>query len=250
MAGFLYFLPNFTTLPGDRLAQVGLAHALAPGFAAAPISAGPDGSPGLVLADPANVDSVGYHPADQAWQQAPGQSWWLGTVNGAEPTPADLARETLAESRVIELADGRQWLVPVARRFDEPKQWTGPIPYAPVLPFVYAHGPSGWEATRVLPRFAALWELACDWSAARLGSLDERQRKRFQLVDGQIDAALLCLAVNYRLGPAEVTHLGLLTEQHCVQILDVLIDHERFQALNKKKQEILRSASGSPGAAA
>jgi hypothetical protein len=246
MAGFLYFLPHCQGLSPKDFERVGLAHALDRQFKAAPVVRGPDGNPGLVVSAD-NVPSVGYFPGTQTWQKAPGQPWMVGTINGHEPTPQDLERGTIVECREVELVDGRTWKLPVARQFQEPETWGEGIPFYWRLPRSLGLSDQGeWLEKEVIPKYADLWKLAIDWSAWTAQEMDEEQMARFTF-DGQVDAAVQCLAVHYRIGRVEAALLGLLTIELAREVLDVLIDLERFLVLAKKKQAALRMASGLPG---
>lgn len=252
MAGFLYYLSGRNNLPVREIAQLGLDHALDRKFESNPVTMGPDGKPGLVLAATGSVPALGYWPESQTWAVGPGKSWWLGTINEHEPKPADLARRQMLDSEGLVLADGRSWLVPIARRFTEPRPdaWDAPFRFAINLPELIDLNDAGeWRIGSVVDQYRPLWSLACDWAALRQGDAGEELAERLN-GRGRASAAVQVLAVNYRLGPCEVARLKLLTREHCEQILDYLIDQPSYELLVKKKLARLVSASTSPGATA
>lgn len=253
---FLYYLPNRKPLNARDL-RTALPHAFeARSFpTAVEVTRGPDGKAGMIAADSARHEqNIAYLPELQTWRQAPG-GIWVGLFNDAPPGPDDLVRETPLDGYKTELADGRAWLCPRAYEFSEPENeaWEQPLPFERRLPLVAAIDADGkWTVAGVLPKHRELWDLAADWGALRFNQPDDRQLARFDGA-GQLSGAVLALAANYLVGPAECSLLGLLTIEHAREVLDRLIDRPRFEALAKKKNTWLAarsSAAGSPGPAA
>jgi hypothetical protein len=157
----------------------------------------------------------------------------------------------------VELVDGRRWQLPVARRFGVPQtdaEWDAPLPYRIQLPQALALQADGtWDEAGVIPKYARLWQIASEFVECKLfemgllGPPSDVVLARFDFA-GQIAAAIECLAINYRVGPAEASRLGLLTIEHCRRILEVLIDQESFETLFKKKASRHATANMSPGA--
>lgn len=252
MAGFLYFVPNVETVGPDLVKKLELDHAIGRKHEAAPVTRGPSGEPGVILAAEGSVPACGYYPESQKWVMAPHRKWCIGSIAGHEPTPDDLERNDSGsiEAQEVELVDGRRWKLPVARRFEDPEAWQSgrPFQFFVNLPRSLAYQSDGtWASTEVIPQYRSLWNLALDWAAVRHGEPDEELLKRFD-VDHQAQSAIRCLAIKYRIGPVEATHLGLLTLEACREILDVLIDFRRYVQLLKKKRDALSAEPGSHGA--
>jgi hypothetical protein len=92
-----------------------------------------------------------------------------------------------------------------------------------------------WTAIGVLPKFDTLWKLAEGIAAGRWGG-DEQARQKYT-GDQAVDAAVLCLQANYRLGRIETAMLGILTDELASDVLDRLVDGPVFAEFLKKKVE-------------
>jgi len=226
MAGLLYFLPLVARVDRDLLHQT-LGHVLEPDDqpAQGEIGAGPDGGRGVLIAlDPEPDCGLGYDPAAQTWCQAAGGTLWLGYPNDARPSPQDLLREEVVAGHLVRLGDGQEWMVPTARYF----AGGSTLPQSIVL------GPNGEKVTRALPRFAALSRHAdrCAQNIRILMGMDERPKDwQAMSVDEGWDICVDALALNYRLGPNEVSLLELVTTQNMQHILEALCDWQTVQAV-------------------
>ena len=259
MAGFLYFLPSLRGITATTAATIlrerGLADAIdAPGPTRQ--STHPDAGDGLVLAAEGHPDDlVGIWPDRQTWRRLPrpgapdAPPVWIGYTNDARPGPDDLARPEQLDGHLVTLADGRPWLVPKARR------WVGidgggSIQYATAVPRVSELDDAGaWQPGRIVDRFAPFWQIAADWlehvgvaAAAAEEEAGEGETARLAFdFDGLHEAAVSALAINYRIGPLEVSMLGLLTTATPAAVLDAAADVPGYLQLLKKT-----AAAGGP----
>jgi hypothetical protein len=250
MPAFLYFVPGVQpTTRREDLRRFGLDYALERCVAVGQVTAGPDGQPGIVLADGNRVaaGSVRYDSAKQDWAAVPASrrpagapAVWVGLDRAAEnrPGPEDLARSRMLPGHQVELADERLWLVPVARACaaDEDGTVRG---FAVALPRGVGLDSDGrWTAGSVLPRYRRLWELAEEWWAAFTGGKISAQDHTIQtdFSDASaFDCAVECLQANYRVGPVEISLLGLLDDGDALRrILDALVDWPVWLAAQKK----------------
>lgn len=237
MPGFLYFVPNQTFLRREDLVALGLAYAFeSPAVSNRGVSGGPAGQDGVLVAG-AGLDGsqVLYVKDRQTWRQIPQSTVWVGYETAAPPSPDDLARADQLDGYWLELADGQRWLVPIARGYRESADegelklyWSLRLPQRLELA---ADG--RWTDGGILPRYAALWDFAQSWLALRCGTAGEEDVRRLD-AQGRIDAAVLALQANYQLSRVEAALLGLLTDQHCVAILDRLIDWPKVEQFQKK----------------
>lgn len=236
MSGFLYFIPNRETLHGKEIADVGLSHVLGSAYDAVSVTNGPNGAHGVVVAARGSVPSIGYYPGGQTFEQVPGRAWWLGTINGHEPTPDDLKREKiLAPSVEMQLASGTAWKIPQAQAFGKPESEGSPIPYMPMLPQSCALDENGrWRQDKIIPRYEPLWQLCRDWTDVRAGLATEQQLARFDF-SGQADSAVQVLAVNYRISAPEAVRLGLLTIELCREVLDTFTGINSYFAIRDER---------------
>ncbi len=263
MAGFLYFLPGQNR--GIKIADLqaaGLGYAFERRMSPREVlGGGPDGNPGVVVADPESVPDIGYYADRQTWRKIPGSRNWLGYLTHNRPTPADLQRDQVLDGHWITLADGNEWLVPIARgsveeTFETPGgakdtrlAWCRNLPEATSIDDDEGH----WIRDGVLARYRPLWDTATRWWDARSGAKipDAEEGKPTRVTfdfDGTNDGALLALQANYRVSKIEAAALGLFDDQCVVEILDALIDWPTIEAwLKKKARSIADSSSTDDG---
>jgi hypothetical protein len=249
MASLLYFVPNRQTgLSAEELRAIGLGHALDGSVHQQTVSAGPGGNGGVVLADGQHCDParVRYVPAEQDWVETPFGS--LGRWKSDAIGPADLIRDKPLNGHFVELADGKKWLCPVARTHGTE---AGAVCWYHSLPRSVSMGTNRkWKPGTVVPRYRRLWEICQAWWDVRAASAVTAQTAelgdtiRFDF-DGLHESAVECLATNYRLGPDEISVLGLFDSGSARAILDALIDMPALIALTEeleKKTESLAHA--------
>ena len=259
----LYYIPGQQDSRPEAIAEAGLSHVIGPDsplFARLGTQRGPDGGSGL-LVRPGSSDTIGLDRQAESceWQKAPGdRRWWIGVAG--ETRPAELARKERIAGHEVELGDGRRWLVPVARTFGVGSR----------LPQQLVLGPDGetWEG-RPLERFAAVSAKAERVERAIGGTLREDEEPFVLMAEGAAIAAD-ALALNYRVGPAEVSALGLLVVAHydpadpktwppVLRVLWAFIDGPTLEAVDAEEEEAARArrpldtpdgSSSSPGAEA
>ena len=209
MAGLLYFFPGTEDL--GVAATLGLDRIFESRDADLNRCVGPGGKAGLLAVPPVlpagERPSAAYFPAEQLWDPAPSGNYWIGRMIAKPPRPLDLMRRGPVDGYVVELADRQSYIVPVARSLD------GATP----LPQKLRLGADGqWAKGDVVERFAGLWKRACrswDLFLAESGRLADGQSVEPGTEQELIEIAVYALAVNYRVGPAEVSVLGLLDTQ-------------------------------------
>lgn len=277
MAGILYYLPDEGAgVKIERLRELGLGHAFDDNgdFSPCPVTGGPDRGNGVVIADPKRLgddtSKIGYYADRQRWFALPGAKWQVGCYTDAAPGPADLARPSLLDGHPVRLADGTDWIVPLARGLTEQD---GELRYYKPLPTKVGLDAEGnWSPGEVTGRFARLWQIACEyWDATEIlaGKLadepeagDEdpdaaeatkRQLEKVRLefdYDGMHDKALEVLAFNYRVGKAEVGLLELFDDSSARAILDAATDWPAAVAFLEKKMTQLAGTPTGPGGTA
>lgn len=231
MAGLLYHFPE-KKVGRHLFERAGLVHALE-GRSVGTVGTtarGPSGREGCIVAPPC---PRGHAPAPQAadgatWVQVPGQDVWLGWLPDARPSPQDLARATQVPGHEVQLADGASWLVPVARRVNG----------SSALPRALRWDGQAWSAGDVVAAHARLWGVACRLWDALLSASEGGT----VTLDVECDAVALALATNYRLGPPELSALGLLTTAARDEVIKALVDLPVLEALQGKAGAAGRSS--------
>ena len=176
----------------------------------------------------------------------------VGHWQAAAVRPADLLRDKPLAGHLVELADGYEWLSPMARSHAEESArivWRHALPRGVALnPFEKDQEQRKWQPGPVLPRYRRLWDLGLAWWDVRMAAGTDA---RFDF-NGLYAAAAECLSANYRLGPDEITLLGLFDSDSAESILDALIDLPGLAALSaelQKKTAALAQAQVSPPSA-
>jgi len=252
MTQFLYYVPELTARPtGETLSGLDLVARFPDGNTIfAPVTGGPDGKHGAIVA----ADAVGavYVPDRQTWQRC--HHWWLGWNKATPPGPADLVRRDTLPGLPFRLADGHEWVVPVAE----------------LRPKIEVFRDGAWRL-EADPRHDALWafaekvreetwepinEAVVSWMIA-LGAIQSAEDPDLALdvatkahADFQSSMAALnpsvaveILGHNYRMGNEEVSALGLLSQDpaggacHKWQILDTLVDGHGIRAARAGKKK-------------
>lgn len=236
-------------------------------FARQAVARGPDGQAGL-LVSPTQGGGCIYAPDAQSWIDCGG--WWLGWNIGDRPTPRDLERADPIRGQALPLGDGQLWTIPVARLLPQIRRWD-PAHQA----FGAARDPRYdwlWTLTETLrarwwdPLDAAdmPWRAAGALYHARVAALQQAPETEQKAAEKELADALATierlyearraaaaaidpvdtvavLAVNYRVGPEEVSALDLLRIDPATglstdgMILDVLVDGDGIRAARQKK---------------
>ncbi len=223
MGQLLYFIEGVEAVSPELLKQLGLAYAFEAGCAQRRAGNGPGEQTGVVCA--ADSDQVGYFPQSQVWHRLPAiaaaPAVWVGWVSAAPPTPQSLLRKDAIDGHAVTLADGQEWIVPIAQR------WTGSGFSRAVGARMKLDAEGRWVEGDVLPRCAGLWRVANRWQDLREQSSDGEAASL--TIAEAADMCAEILAVNYRISRAEVGCLQLLDDREAyTAILDATIDLRTF----------------------
>jgi len=226
--GCLYYLPGKPMLTRRRVDDAGLGYLLdgrgGPGPTVAAMSPGPDGLAGAVftIASRRGHGAPETTLADKAkWSRIPGTEAWLGVVEDALPGPEDLQRSEIVDGHDVVLGDGFSWRVPVVRLLDGGSS----------LPRALEWDGLAWRHGDVRPAYRCLWAAALRMWDALAGSNDDGAPVT---LTEEATTAATAIALNYRVGPAEISALGLLDTHSEVEVLKALIDLPALEALRGK----------------
>ena len=248
MSSFLYFLSGIRTLEEARPLIKRLLPFDEPAeqFSHAPVeAAGPDGQAGLMLTPPQSDGGrtlCGYYPERQTWRAC--QGFWLGFDTADKPGPADLARDETVGGYRVELGGGQEWVVPIARRWPEGTGLTRTLA-------LDAEGKLGGE---ILERYRGLWDRATlVWDKFHAAATATPENEAVELTFNEReewDIAVAALSANYKVGPWEVSALGLLDDRTVGLVLNRLIDlpaymqHRLAELAAAKKKYSSKTAGG------
>lgn len=220
--GFCYFVPGATALGAVRAAKI-------PAFADAGVAVEVRGSPGppgekqrgQLAWLQANGVLWRIDKAAQVWHkiapQASGAAvmYWVGYEKSAKPGPADLKRETTYAGADVSFG-GLAWKVPLMRLF----------------PRTFALNDEGEYVYRMTGAFKDLYEDGMRYLDIKCGRTDNGE------VDDEwlFSLAARVLALNYRIGMAELAALELLNVKECLAVLDAAVDWALLVELGKKNE--------------
>jgi hypothetical protein len=180
-----------------------------------PVAKGPDGSSGAIFA-PVPVDRsisplAGYHPDRQTWVEI-AAGYWLGSETDNPPSPESLRRRHITRGLDLELGDGRVWTAPTIR--------------APngrcYLPSTWGVDSEGQFRETILPDYESYWEMAGEVWDLCFGKTECDYADSFGY-------AARALGLNYRVGPHEVSRLGLLSSANYLQVFKTVIDGQLIE---------------------
>lgn len=241
----LYYFPGATGATHEHLEQAGLAHLVPPGepgpeFADI-LAGGPDGGRGLLATwrglDPDHgPKTLGLRP-EIRWQPArpdPSQGlaagrYWLGIEADRPTTPTSLQRKQRFAGDPVRLADGQEWIVPIANQ----------------LPHSHGLDAHGEHCRRLDPAYQWFWEESERFAQAMAAKLDEYERdgrkgKKIPIL--LKDAWHYCcrvLALNYRLDAELIDALGLLDDGAMVRLVTATLEAPQCVAtIDEKKKPV------------
>lgn len=240
MSTFLYFIPGAPRDPSVTIIQgYGLSYALtSQSFLSVQQNGGPAGGgvQGFMYAMKeygCDAFDLKYEPDAQTWRQIPKTDAWVGFWNDRPPTPTDLVRDEALAGFWVDLDDGNSWLCPVARKFD-----TGECSLQAKIEVDQVSG--AWISGALSEKNAILFETACAFHVG-VKAIKDDGVVSFEFEGTLLDAALLALSTNYRLGKVEVVMLGLFgTEETAQQILLALAG---YSVSKKKLMRIMHETS-------
>lgn len=249
MAGFIYYLPHSLDLKPEawqerRRAVIGGLPCARRGCS------GPDDATGLLLVPQvAAPPRCRYDPPSQTWRKAPG-GWWLGWQTDTPPGPDDVIRaDAVRINHPVELADGNEWLVPVARLVSGD---TG-LPQVLDLTEDGTLQPIPDERYRpILDAAEQLWSRIMD-ALGQVSDEDADEDGGIE-IDVQADRRLAvdALTINYHLGVEEIGLLRLLGTESANEVIGALVDapgmRRCLHAMAQKKSETDASSNGDSGA--
>lgn len=236
MAGFLYAVPEVGgKTPADLVKEYNLGYA----FDADPLPiqlsrSGPGDEPATILVDPRRLSGIepGYYPGQQRWQKRDaslGKVCQIGYFIDHPPKPADLLRQTFMDSLRVRLADGEEWLVPLASALPRPMV---------LVDGVWKQGPPeglAFELSELARQFVELAVEAIRNSSAQQGIAS------FTMPGGDEAAACKFLAANYVIGPQEASILRLFWDRGVSKASEILATGSDWdlvvEALKKKREQ-------------
>lgn len=181
---------------------------------------GPEGTGGMIVSPPRIDDGpqeIGYYPDRQTWTKF--GDIWFGY--GSDTTPASLRRLTpLIDGFDIELGDGNVWVAPRIGIPSSDVCW---------VPQTMGVNGSGEFELRVIDAYADAWKMAGEM-------LDVFFDRRDITTEQSYEYCTRCLALNYRVGPQELSALGVLTTENYPEVFRAAFDGELIQELFLKTQ--------------
>lgn len=229
MGQFIYFAERVTKAKPE---DIGLGYAFDAKPTTSPVEGGPGGVPGLLIA--AKAEAIRYLPDEQVWEQI-NESLHVGYEKSDKPTPADLERREQLGGKRLKMADGNEWMVPRLRL------WAGEFGWVTALPSRMKRKGGEWVAGDVLPEHAESESLGTKLLDRMIEAHEQSGLPDATVGMSYADAAdyvSRVLAINYRVGPDELSLLGALPMDHRLAgALRIATDYEEAEAWALGKQQ-------------
>jgi hypothetical protein len=231
------------------LGQWGLGHvATTHGVQCQQIASGPEGNAGL-LVSAGNVPPahLRYVPDDQEWTVAPakfcpaGKRWAVGyMVASGTPGPDQLARKHQLDSRSVQMADLREWKIPLAKQWFRVENQDPPAAWSHSLPRVMQLDDEGKFAPgQVHAKYRRLWDMAVEYETKLFDAVsqyaDDQDSVTFDF-DSTV-MAVEALSLNYHMGAVEISLLGLLDTDVIQTVADTIRDAGTLNLIMAEIQE-------------
>lgn len=175
------------------------------------------------------LQMVQFGSEDQ-WRKIPGKEAYIKQIG--EPSPDLLCRkqQDLLDGFAVELADGKQWIVPRALAWHT---LTQPVL---ILPRRDKLGEDGqWGPGDVLPQYKGLW--------AAVEKIISNSKD--MTYSDEVNSVVTALSVNYYVDAIECDMLGILSVQHRASVWSAVMDTIGYEELKKKAEcDGLSTASG------
>jgi hypothetical protein len=255
MTSFLYYVPGHQAemISHEQIIKAGIGYVFdKPGDVTVNLlrSSGPDGKSGAIITNPLRIEPGRnqFKPDLQMWlPPAVEGGVWVGMWNDAQPGPENLQRRKMLRGRTLELADEREWMIPIGCRWsesDNTEQW---FRLSCALPAPLAFGANDVFLSKPFERYAQLWAI-CEIDARRQsgGEVSDAERSLVSGV-GAVFSAVKVLAANYAVNTAEVELLELFNQDTPREILDVFCDWETWDELAEKKTAEFAGQASSSG---
>ena len=158
-----------------------------------------------------------YSQAVQDWQQI-GEQLWIGVEKDNPVTPDGIARLEQYVSMQVSLADQQSWLIPVTAR----------------LPRTWGVGLDGSLQRKIRPEFREYCELSeTVWNTIVNGSVDADDSLK---IPTAWEYCCRALALNYRVCPAIISHLGLIDDRVVTKILAASVEIDQIREVEESKK--------------
>jgi len=248
MSGFLYFKPGLTEITIAEIKKLPMGYAFESREIVSQVSSGlgPSGSCGVLFASKQRVPvtRLRFNAKEQTWIEWEG--FHVGYWNDSKPTPKELLRGATLPGTYIELGDGNDWMIPVARRWSineasHAMEWETSFPRNLEL-----RGAGRVFNGAVIEKYQGLWAIANavfnvrhDGETADEFVSSEAERELMGDGSRQVLCAVQAIQANYAIGPAEALNLlGLFHSETMTQIYDVLTDWDNYTDVVQKKREL------------
>lgn len=206
----LYYFPGLRSVPGE------LQHRFA-NCTMAKNSPGPDGNRGL-LASPFSNVYLAYDKSSQRWDRI--GNYYVGCTRQIDPDI--LERKNARGGHRVKLADGNEWVIPVAN----------PNARRCVLPFWDVLNPERKFEKRIHDEFLELSNRALEIAHKVTDSLKKEGESSVQIDDDDLRATLAdALMINYDVTLEELSVLRVFSPDIYWPAINALIDGEQLLAV-------------------
>lgn len=237
MSGIFYYLPGRQTFSIEKAKEFGLGYAIGDGgLERVGMTPGPDGGSGVLFKfsdhNGTYPRSVEIKAGSFVWDKHPESDLWIGFDSEALPTPESLARLPMASGIPISMGDKRLWLIPAIRGVDGDT----------MLPCAQRwKGGDEWVTGEPKAEYRDIYEHAGRlWDVIFTGLLTADPENEDITFDVADECGIVCraLTVNYRIGRAEASMMGLIDGGSQLGALLAIIDFPGAVEVKKKMDSL------------
>ena len=236
--GLLYYISGVRSSPlANDLKECGLDGQIVGGFVHTEIFL--DGTQGAVFCLKGKCsgnEKIGFYVDEQKWTNIPNEDGktsrlWIGYDINNKPIPKDFLKEDALEGHYLKLGDDNEWLIPIARRFNQ----------GCLLPKSTSMLVRGRVDVCIVDKYIEIQKIA--EQAFLMLNLD--YEKTIEKLDGVIDtdanffeSCVKVLSTNYNVDYRDVSILKLFNTDSTIEVLKMFVDWPYIEELlNSQKVE-------------
>lgn len=224
MSGLLYYIEGVRSAPLENdLKECGLLNQQVMGFCHTEIFLNKTRGSVFTLKGKCSENiKVGFYYDEQVWQNMPKDDGtpsrlWIGYYKNDKPKPCHFLKNDFIPGHELELADGNNWIIPIARKLQE----------GCVLPKSTVMFVANRIDEFVLDKYIPLQKIAEQVYILFNLDFDEEFKKDDEFIKDDVSFFNTCVEVlktNYNIDFREISVLRLFTNVNTIKILKLLVD--------------------------
>lgn len=173
-----------------------------------------------------------YKPDGQEWKRGPDGKFFVAFDDDGRPGPDDVCRPNIISGHEVKLRDGNLWTIPIARS----------VVRGATLPrgIILSDDGRTWRFSD-LPEYLAI----CRDAETIFDMLVKGGTVKLDINEAMRICAA-ALAINYRVGPVEVSMLQLFSESEMWDVMQAICDWQTVTKVGSDQEKKSSASAGSP----